>query len=97
MRTPEAAMCTSAVRVHQPWQIFQRWRLQLPEGLLQARKSLGRPRVILGRADGGRSRGRTRCALLTRDAFRDDTIGSRGFIAAVTRTVGPRPFGGAGL
>ena len=49
---------------------------------------------------GGRSRGpggRTRCALLTRYAFGDDTIGSRGFIAAVTRTAGPRPFGGAGL
>jgi hypothetical protein len=30
-------------------------------------------------------------------AFGDDTIGSRGFIATVTRTAGPRPFGGAGL
>ncbi len=39
----------------------------------------------------------TRCALLTRYAFGDDTIRSRGFIAAVTRTAGPRPFGGAGL
>ncbi len=28
-------------------------------------------------------------------AFGDDTIGSRGFIAAVTRTAGPRSFGGA--
>jgi hypothetical protein len=30
-------------------------------------------------------------------AFRNDTIGSRGFITAVTRTAGPRSFGGAGL
>ncbi len=37
------------------------------------------------------------CALLTRFSFGDDTIGSWGFIAAVTRTAGPRPFGGAGL
>jgi hypothetical protein len=62
--------------------------------------SLGRQRAILGRAAGGRSGGpdgRTRCALLSRCAFGDDTIGSRGFIAAVTRTAGPRPFGGAGL
>ena len=61
------------------------------------RTSLGRQRVILGSAAGERSRGpggRTRCALLTRYAFGDDTIGSRGFIAAVTRTAGPRPFGG---
>jgi hypothetical protein len=50
----------------------------------RARTSLGRQRVILGRAAGGRSGGRTRCALLTRYAFGDDTIGSRGFIAAVT-------------
>ena len=34
---------------------------------------------------------------ITRYAFGDDTIDSRGFIAAVTRTTGPRPFGGAGL
>jgi hypothetical protein len=36
MRTPEAAMCTSsqAARVYQPWQVFQRWRLQSPEGPL---------------------------------------------------------------
>jgi hypothetical protein len=40
---------------------------------------------------------RTRCALLPRYAFGDDTIGSRGFIAAVTRTAGPRPFAGADL
>ncbi len=64
-----------------------------PEGEDQ----LGPARAILGRAAGGRSGGRTRCALLTRYAFGDDTIGSRGFIAAVTRTAGPRPFGGAGL
>ena len=64
------------------------------------RTSLGRQRVILGSAAGERSGGpggRTRCALLTRYAFGDDTIGSRGFIAAVTRTAGPLPFGGAGL
>ena len=70
----------------------------------RARTSLGRQRAILGRAAGGHSGersggpgGRTRGALLTRYAFGDDTIGSRGFIAAVTRTAGPRPFGGAGL
>ncbi len=40
--------------------------------------------------------GRTRCALLTRYASGDDTIGFRGFIA-VNRTAGPRSFGGAGL
>jgi hypothetical protein len=54
----------------------------------------------LGHAAGERSggpNGRTRCALPTRYAFGDNTIGSRGFIAAVTRTAGPRPFGGAGL
>ncbi len=65
----------------------------------RARTSLGRQRAILGRAAGGRSgapSGRTRWALLTSYAFRDDTIGSRGFIAAVTRTAWPRPFGGAG-
>jgi hypothetical protein len=66
----------------------------------RARTSLGRQRVILGSAAGERSGGpsrRTRCALPTRYAFGDDTIGSRGFIAAVTRTTGPRPFRGAGL
>ncbi len=55
---------------------------------------------VLGSAAGGRSGGpcgRTRYALVTRYAFGDDTIGSRGFIAAVTQTAGPRPFGGAGL
>jgi hypothetical protein len=31
--------------------------------------------------------------LLSRYAFGDDTIGSQGFIAAVTRTAGPRPLG----
>ena len=41
--------------------------------------------------------GRTGCARLTRYAFEDDTIGSRGFIAAVTRTARPRSFGGEGL
>jgi hypothetical protein len=35
----------------------------------RARISLCRPRVILGSAAGGHSRGRTRCALLTRNAF----------------------------
>jgi hypothetical protein len=66
----------------------------------RARTSLGRQQAILGSAAGERSRGpdgRTRCALLTRYAFGDDTIGSLGFIAAVTRTTGPRPFGGADL
>ncbi len=62
-----------------------------------ARTSLDRQRVILGRVAGGPSGGRTRCALLTRYAFGDDTIGSGGFIAAVTRTAWPLPFGGAGL
>jgi hypothetical protein len=42
----------------------------------RARTSLGRPRVSLGRAAGGRSGGRTRCALLIRYAFGDDTIDS---------------------
>ena len=53
------------------------------------RTSLGRQQAILGSAAGGRSGGpggRTRWALLTRYAFGDDTIDSRGFIAAVTRT-----------
>ena len=36
------------------------------------------------------------CSII-RYAFGDDTIGSREFIAAVTRTAGPRPFGGEGL
>ena len=68
----------------------------------RARTSLGRQQAILGSAAGERSGGpggRTRCALLTRYAFGDDTIGSRGFIAALTRrrTAGPRPFGGASL
>jgi hypothetical protein len=65
----------------------------------RTRTSLGRQRVILGRAAGERSGGaggRTRCVLLTRYAFGDNTIGSRGFTAAVTRTAGPRPFGGSG-
>jgi hypothetical protein len=54
-----------------------------------ARTSLGRPQVILGRAAGRRSGGRSKCALLTRFAFGDDNnIGSLGFIAAVTRTTG---------
>ncbi len=35
-------------------------------------------------------------ALLTRYAFRDDTFGSWGFISAVSRTAGPRSFGGEG-
>jgi hypothetical protein len=39
----------------------------------------------------------SRCALLARYAFADGTIGSRGFIAAVTRIAGPRLFGGTGL
>jgi hypothetical protein len=34
MRTPDAAMRTSAARLHQLWQVFQRWRLQSPEGPL---------------------------------------------------------------
>jgi hypothetical protein len=49
----------------------------------------------MGRADGGHAGGLTRCALLTRYAYGDDTIGSRGFITAVTHTAGPRLFGGA--
>ncbi len=68
-----------------------------PAGLPRARTSLGQHRVVLGRAAGGPSGGRTRCALLTCYAFGDDNIGAQGFIAAVTRTAGPRPFGGAGL
>jgi hypothetical protein len=54
--------------------------------------------AILGRAArrSGGPGGRT-SALLTRYAFGDDTIGSRGFITAITRTTWPRPFGGAGL
>ncbi len=66
----------------------------------RARTSLGRQQAILGSAAGGRSGGpggRTRFALLTSYAFGDDTNGSRGFIAAVTRTAGPRPFGGEDL
>ncbi len=53
--------------------------------------------VIVGSERSGGPGGRTRCALLSRYSFGDDTIGSRGFIAAVTRTAGPRLFGGAGL
>jgi hypothetical protein len=34
MHTLDVAMRTSAARVHQPWQVFQRWRLQSPEGPL---------------------------------------------------------------
>jgi hypothetical protein len=34
MRTPNAAMRTSPSHVYYPWQIFQRWRLQSPEGPL---------------------------------------------------------------
>jgi hypothetical protein len=61
-----------------------RQRLHAGRLIPRNRTSLGRPLVILGSAVGGRSGGRTRCALLTRYAFGDDTIGSRGFIAAVT-------------
>jgi hypothetical protein len=34
MRTPDAAMHTSPSHVYYPWQVFQRWRLQSPEGPL---------------------------------------------------------------
>jgi hypothetical protein len=34
MRTPDASMRTSATRVHQPLQVFQRCRLQSLEGQL---------------------------------------------------------------
>jgi hypothetical protein len=34
LRTPDAAMRTSLAHVYYPWQVFQRWRLQLPEGPL---------------------------------------------------------------
>jgi hypothetical protein len=77
-----------------------RTQMQASLAVPRARTSLGRQQVILGRAAGersGRPGGRTRCAPLTRYAFGDDTIGSRGFIAAVTRTAGPQSFGGAGL
>jgi hypothetical protein len=77
-----------------------RTQVRASRAVQRTRTSLGRQRVILGRAAGERSRrpgGRTRCALLTRYAFGDDTIGSLRFIAAVTRTAGLRPFGGAGL
>ncbi len=70
------------------------------QALYGSRYCIPSTRFIKGRVAGGRSGGRTRCALLTRYAFGDDTcntIGSRGFIAAVTRTAGPPSFGGAGL
>jgi hypothetical protein len=83
------------------WACNGRTQVRASRAVPRARTSLGRQRVILGRAARERSGGpgvRTRCALLvTRYAFGDYTIGSRGFIAAVTRTAGPRPFGGAGL
>ncbi len=59
----------------------------------RARTSLGQARDITGRA----AKGRPGWALLTRYAIGYDTIGSRRFIAAVTWSAGPRPFGGAGL
>jgi hypothetical protein len=62
-----------------------------------ARTSLGPTQDIMGSADGRRTRGRTRCAVLTHYTYGDYTIGFRGFIAAVTRTAWQRPFGGAGL
>jgi hypothetical protein len=34
LRIPNAAMRTSAARVHQPGQVFQRWQLQSQEGPL---------------------------------------------------------------
>ena len=34
LRTPDAAMRTSPSHVYYPWQVFQRWRLQSPEGAL---------------------------------------------------------------
>jgi hypothetical protein len=34
MRTPDAAMHTSLSHVYYPWQVFQGWRLQSPEGPL---------------------------------------------------------------
>jgi hypothetical protein len=34
MRSPDAAMRTSPSHVYYPWQVFQRWRLQLQEGPL---------------------------------------------------------------
>jgi hypothetical protein len=34
LRTPDAAMRTSPPHVYYPWQVFQRWRLQSPEGPL---------------------------------------------------------------
>ncbi len=34
MCTPDAAMRTSLSHVYYPWQVFQRWRLQSPEGPL---------------------------------------------------------------
>jgi hypothetical protein len=60
---------------------------------LRAGTRLRRSRDITGSA----AKGRTRWALLTRYTFGDNTIGSRGFIAAVTWTTWPRAFGGAGL
>jgi hypothetical protein len=34
LRTPNVAMRTSPTHVYYPWQVFQRWRLQSPEGPL---------------------------------------------------------------
>jgi hypothetical protein len=34
LRTPDAAMSTSPSHVYYHWQVFQRWRLQSPEGPL---------------------------------------------------------------
>ncbi len=78
----------------------QRWQVLASRTVPRARTSLGRQRAVFSRAAGGRSGGpggRTRCALPTSYAFGDDTIGSRGLIATVTRTAGPRAFRGAGL
>ena len=56
-------------------------------------RSLARDITVTGRA--ANLKGRTGWALLGRYIIGEDTIGSRGFIAAVTRTAGPRSFGGA--
>jgi hypothetical protein len=34
LSAPDAAMRTSLLHVYYPWQVFQRWRLQSPEGAL---------------------------------------------------------------
>ena len=50
VRTPDAAMRTSPSHVYYPWQVFQRWRLQSPEGRLSIDGDFNRRRGLYSQA-----------------------------------------------